>query len=188
MPGLSSDVLNLGPDQEMKGKEADPSYLEYRVQPGIIDLDHLELVALERIATSTWMPHFRLTDPFQSPRPLSTTTSSRTQEHAKPPERGPKANRGETKKGSKAHKRDSAPGLAHPAEIFTAVHARSPRPGPGEVTAEVPRSPKMPLGFWGRLIIRIRIVVTKCREASESVRYSDASDRVYVLGGARDRC
>ena len=35
-------------DQETKGKEADPSHPEYRVQPGVIGLDHLELVALER--------------------------------------------------------------------------------------------------------------------------------------------
>ena len=31
----------------MQTKAADPSYREFRVQPGIIDLEHLELVALE---------------------------------------------------------------------------------------------------------------------------------------------
>jgi len=62
---FNSGVLNHVPDQEMKGKEANPSYLEYRVQPGVIDLDHLELVALERITDSSWMPHFRLITPSQ---------------------------------------------------------------------------------------------------------------------------
>lgn len=37
----------------------DPSYREYCVQPGVIDLDHLELVALKRVSKSSWMPHFR---------------------------------------------------------------------------------------------------------------------------------
>ena len=154
-------MLNLGPDQEIKWKEADPSYLEYRVWPGIIDLDHLELVALEIIAKSTWMPRFRLIDQYQSPRPLSPTTSARTREHVKPPERRPKTTRGETEKGSRAYKRDPAPDLVHPEETTTEADTRSPRPGPEEVTAEVPQSPKMPLGFWERLIIRIRKAATK---------------------------
>jgi len=47
----------------MQGKEGDPAYLEYRVQPGIIDLYHLELVALKRVAVGLWMPYFRLIAP-----------------------------------------------------------------------------------------------------------------------------
>ena len=53
-------MLNLGLNQEMQGKAANPSHWEYRVQPGVIDLEHLELVALQRISKSSWMPHFRL--------------------------------------------------------------------------------------------------------------------------------
>ena len=58
-------MLNLGTlglDQEMQGKDADPAYRKYRVQPGIIDLDHMELVALKRVSKHSWMPHFRLID------------------------------------------------------------------------------------------------------------------------------
>jgi len=57
---LGCRPLNLGLYQEMAEKEADPSYQEYRVQPGVIDLDHLELVALKRVSKQSWMPHFRL--------------------------------------------------------------------------------------------------------------------------------
>ena len=57
-------MLNIGWDQEMQGKEADPAYLGYRVQPGIIDLDHLELVALKRVAVGLWMPYFRSITPI----------------------------------------------------------------------------------------------------------------------------
>jgi len=45
--------------EEMAGKAVN-SHPEYRVQPGIIDLEHLELVALKRVAKSSYMPHFRL--------------------------------------------------------------------------------------------------------------------------------
>lgn len=58
-------MLNLGLDQEMQGKEVDPSYSGYRGQPGIVDLEHLELVALKRVAESSYMPHFRLISPSQ---------------------------------------------------------------------------------------------------------------------------
>ena len=58
--GLSGGMLNLGLNQEMQGKAANPSHWEYRVQPGIIDLEHLQLVALQRVSKSSWMPHFRL--------------------------------------------------------------------------------------------------------------------------------
>jgi len=143
---LSSGVLNLGPDQEMKENEANPLYLEYRVQPGIVDLDHLELVALKRVGKSSWMPHFRLIPPTQSPLRLPPKASPHTQEHVKPPERRLKVNRGDTRKGSKAHRQSFAPAPAH-----------------SEVAAGVPQSPKMPLGFWGRFITKIRKALTKTR-------------------------
>ena len=53
-------MLNLALNQEMGREEADRTYWGYRVQPGIIDLEHLELVALKRVSKSSWMPHFRL--------------------------------------------------------------------------------------------------------------------------------
>jgi len=56
-------MLNIGLNQQMQGKEADPAYLEYRAEPGTIDLDHLELVALKRVAVGLWMPYFRLITP-----------------------------------------------------------------------------------------------------------------------------
>jgi len=31
----------------------------YRVRPGVIDVNHLELVALVKVARGSWMPHFR---------------------------------------------------------------------------------------------------------------------------------
>lgn len=46
--------------EEMKDKFADPSYQQYMVRPGVIDIDHLELVALKRVAKASYMPHFRL--------------------------------------------------------------------------------------------------------------------------------
>ncbi|KAF9784370.1 hypothetical protein BJ322DRAFT_1109090 [Thelephora terrestris] len=49
--------------EEMESKEANPSYYKYRVQPGVIDMDHLELVALKRVAKASYMPHFRLITP-----------------------------------------------------------------------------------------------------------------------------
>ena len=39
---------------------ADPSYRQYCVQPGVMDFNRLELVALKRVAQSSYMPHFRL--------------------------------------------------------------------------------------------------------------------------------
>jgi len=51
--------------EEMEGKPADPSYHQYRVQSGVIDMDHLELVALQRVAKASYMPHFRLITPSQ---------------------------------------------------------------------------------------------------------------------------
>ena len=66
MHGLHCVILTLGLNQEMEGKTADPSHPEFRVQPGVIDLDHLELVALERTSRSSYMPHFRLIPPSKS--------------------------------------------------------------------------------------------------------------------------
>lgn len=51
MYGLSGGMQILELDQEKVATQTDP---EYRVQPGIIVLGHLELVALERAAKS---PH-----------------------------------------------------------------------------------------------------------------------------------
>lgn len=53
-------MLNLGLNQKMKEAVANPLYLRYRVQPGIIDFDRLELVALQRVSQGSWMQHFRL--------------------------------------------------------------------------------------------------------------------------------
>ena len=41
----------------------DPDHARYRIQPGTVDLDHLELVALVRVSRGSWMPHFRLIVP-----------------------------------------------------------------------------------------------------------------------------
>lgn len=40
-----------------------PDHAKYCVQPGKVDLDHLELVALVRVSKDSWMPHFRLIVP-----------------------------------------------------------------------------------------------------------------------------
>jgi hypothetical protein len=56
------------------------------VQPGIIDLNHLELVALKRVSKSSWMPHFRLISPHQKvkdPAPVIPGTSAGV---ARPPQ------------------------------------------------------------------------------------------------------
>jgi len=47
----------------MEGEMPGPSHREYSLQPGIVDIDHLELVALTRSAGALWMPHFRLITP-----------------------------------------------------------------------------------------------------------------------------
>ncbi|KAF9653230.1 hypothetical protein BDM02DRAFT_3107779 [Thelephora ganbajun] len=61
--------------EEMRDKAADPSYREYCIQPGVIDFDHLELVALKRVAKSSYMPHFRLISPPQSFLPTAASYS-----------------------------------------------------------------------------------------------------------------
>lgn len=60
-------MLTLRFDQEVRDEVADPSYQCYCFQPGVVDLDHLELVALRRVCKYLYMPHFRLIAPFQSP-------------------------------------------------------------------------------------------------------------------------
>ena len=59
--GLSGSVLNSGLNQEKEGEVPDPLHQKYALQPGIIDIDHLELVALT--SGSQWVPHFRLITP-----------------------------------------------------------------------------------------------------------------------------
>jgi len=76
----------------MKGKEADPSHLEHRVQPGVVDLDLLEPVAFERIL-QVFMGG---TLPFDHYTPVTAIPFSHTRGHVEPPERGPGVNRGET--------------------------------------------------------------------------------------------
>ena len=39
--------------------------MKYGVQPRLIDLDYLELVALVKVARGSWMPHLRLIAPSQ---------------------------------------------------------------------------------------------------------------------------
>jgi len=44
----------------------------YRIQPGTVDINHLELVALERVSKGSWMPHFQwVPDPTRPPHPKS---------------------------------------------------------------------------------------------------------------------
>jgi len=47
----------------MEGREPDPMHSKYSVQPGILDLNHLELVALVRVSRGSLMPHFRSIPP-----------------------------------------------------------------------------------------------------------------------------
>jgi hypothetical protein len=72
-------MLNLGFELGNGERGSRSSYWEYRVQPGIIDLNHLELVALKRVSKSSWMPHFRLISPHQKakvPAPVIPGTSA----------------------------------------------------------------------------------------------------------------
>jgi len=161
VPGLNSGVLNLGSDQEMKGKEADPSHLEHRAQHGVADLDLLELVALERISKSSWMPHFRSTTTPQQPRCLSPTTSSHTREHVEPPERRPEAKPRRDLEGVKNASAGLWAGPGPPRRVNHGIACAVSQTGPGRGNPGSSQSPKIPLGFWGRLIIRIRRAVTK---------------------------
>jgi len=107
----------------MKGKEANPAYRDYRVQHGIIDLERLELVALQRVSEASWMPHFR-SIPSRSPR-------SHTQERVDPPQRGWEVSQGDTMEGREVHGRSSIPSPVHPAEEVTAeAREQTPIPGP----------------------------------------------------------
>ena len=53
----------------MKDKVADPPDDEHRVRPGVVDIEHLELVALKRASKSSYMPYFRLITTPQPQRP-----------------------------------------------------------------------------------------------------------------------
>jgi len=55
--------------EEMEGKPAyshDQEYQEYCIQSAVAVLKNLELVALKRVAKSSYMPHFRLITPTPS--------------------------------------------------------------------------------------------------------------------------
>ena len=65
------DTLICEFNQEMQAKAADPRYQQYWAQPGVVDIDHLELVALKRVAKSSYMPHFRLITPPPQPQQLA---------------------------------------------------------------------------------------------------------------------
>lgn len=60
---LCGETLIHRSNQEMHSKAVDPAYIQFRVRPGVIDIDHLELVALKRVAKASYMPHFRLIPP-----------------------------------------------------------------------------------------------------------------------------
>jgi len=53
-------MLTLELNQETVVTQPHPEYL---VQHAIVDLDHLELVALEKVAKSSFIPHFHLIAP-----------------------------------------------------------------------------------------------------------------------------
>ena len=133
-------MLNLRLNQEMQGKDPDPTYWEYRVQPGIIDLNHLELVALKRVSKASWMPHFRLVDPSRSIRCPSPTTYSHAQEHVSPSHREPNVSQVDITEGSGVHERSSALGPANPAERAT-TEEQSPIPRPVQPAEEAAKGP-----------------------------------------------
>lgn len=66
---LCGGSLTLGINQEMREEVADPSYQRYGFQPGVIDVYHLELVALKRVCKYSYMPHFRLMASAGQPQP-----------------------------------------------------------------------------------------------------------------------
>ena len=117
-------MLNLRMDQKMEGKEVDLSHLEYRIQPGVIDLDHLELVALKRVSESSWIPHFRLISPPTRAN-LSAPLRRLTREHVELPQQGPNAGQSNTREGSEVGRRSSGSGSAHSVGAVTdRLHSR----------------------------------------------------------------
>ena len=117
-------MLNLRMDQKMEGKEVDLSHLEYRIQPGVIDLDHLELVALKRVSKSSWIPHFRLISPPTRAN-LSAPPRRLTREHVELPQQGPNAGQSNTREGSEVGRRSSGSGSAHSVGAVTdRLHSR----------------------------------------------------------------
>jgi len=127
----------------MEGKDADPAYREYRVQPGTIDLNHLELVALKRVSKSSWMPHLRLIDPSRPLGYASPITSSNTQERARQVQT---LSRGDVIERSKGHEWSSVPCLVHPVGgVAAEAHEQSPTPGPAHLAEEAIKGP-IPVG------------------------------------------
>ena len=49
--------------QKMDGVAPEPIWEKYCFQQGVVDADHLQLVALERVSQSSWMLHLRLISP-----------------------------------------------------------------------------------------------------------------------------
>ena len=49
--------------QKMDGVAPEPIWEEYCIKQGVVDADHLQLVALERVSQSSWMLHLRLIPP-----------------------------------------------------------------------------------------------------------------------------
>ena len=123
-------------------KDADPAYWEYRVQPGIIDLDHLELVALKRVSKSLWMPHFRLINPSSLLRSRPPITYFRTLERVNPPQQVQRVSP-DIVEGSEAHEQSSVPGQVHPTEdVHTEVHKQDHFSGPAHPAEEAAKVPK----------------------------------------------
>ena len=117
-------MLNLRMDQKMEGKEVDLSHLEYRIQPGVIDLDHLELVALKRVSKASWIPYFRLISPPTRGN-LSAPPRRPTREHVELPQQGPNASQSNTREGSEVGGRSSGSDSAYPVGAVTdRLHSR----------------------------------------------------------------
>jgi hypothetical protein len=53
--------------QKVDGAVPDPIWEKYCFRRGVVDADHLQLVALERVSQSSWMLHLRLTPPSAPP-------------------------------------------------------------------------------------------------------------------------
>ena len=49
--------------QKVDGVTPEPIWEKYCFQQGVVDADHLQLVALERVSQSSWMLHLRLIPP-----------------------------------------------------------------------------------------------------------------------------
>jgi hypothetical protein len=47
----------------VEGAIPEPMWGKYSFRQGVVDADHLQLVALERVSQSSWILHLRLTPP-----------------------------------------------------------------------------------------------------------------------------